>query len=63
MAAELLMARGNQQCRLLLPMANRHGLIAGATGTGKTITVGVTAEQLGQSGVAVRRLEEEAKII
>jgi len=63
MAAELLMARGNQQCRWSLPMANRHGLIAGATGTGKTVTVGVTAEQRGQSGVAVRRLEEEAKII
>ena len=53
MAAELLMARGKQQCRLLLRMANRHGLIAGATGTGKTVTLRVIAEQLSQSGVAV----------
>jgi DNA helicase HerA-like ATPase len=53
MAAELLIAKGKQHCRLLLRMANRHGLIAGATGTGKTVTLRVTAEQLSQSGVAV----------
>ncbi len=34
-------------------MANRHGLIAGATGTGKTVTLRVIAEQLSQTGVAV----------
>ncbi|MEM9262615.1 MAG: helicase HerA-like domain-containing protein, partial [Pseudomonadota bacterium] len=28
-----------QDIRLLLPFANRHGLIAGATGTGKTVTL------------------------
>ena len=53
MSAELLITRGKQQCRLLLRMANRHGLIAGATGTGKTVTLRVIAEQLSQSGVAV----------
>ena len=53
MAAELLLAQGKKQCRLLLPMANRHGLIAGATGTGKTVTLRVIAEQLSQNGVAV----------
>ena len=36
-----------------LAMANRHGLIAGATGTGKTITLQVLAEQLSKQGVAV----------
>lgn len=36
-----------------LRMANRHGLIAGATGTGKTVTVKALAERLAQSGVPV----------
>ncbi len=34
-------------------MANRHGLIAGATGTGKTITLKVTAESFSDAGVPV----------
>jgi hypothetical protein len=34
-------------------MANRHGLIAGATGTGKTVTLQVMAEQFSQIGVPV----------
>jgi hypothetical protein len=34
-------------------MANRHGLIAGATGTGKTVTLRVLAEQLSDLGVPV----------
>jgi uncharacterized protein len=40
---------------VLLPLrtANRHGLIAGATGTGKTRTLQVLAEQLSEQGVAV----------
>ena len=32
-------------------MANRHGLIAGATGTGKTVTLQVLAETFCQAGV------------
>jgi DNA helicase HerA-like ATPase len=39
--------------RLPLEMANRHGLIAGATGTGKTRTLQVLAEQLSAAGVPV----------
>ncbi|HKX47412.1 MAG TPA: helicase HerA-like domain-containing protein [Gaiellaceae bacterium] len=41
--------------RVRLPLAtmNRHGLIAGATGTGKTRTLQVIAEQLSAAGVAV----------
>ena len=42
---------GPQQ--LLLRMANRHGLIAGATGTGKTITLQNLAEGLSAAGVPV----------
>ncbi len=34
-------------------MANRHGLIAGATGTGKTVTLRVLAEQFSQIGVPI----------
>jgi DNA helicase HerA-like ATPase len=36
-----------------LKMINRHGLIAGATGTGKTKTLQVIAEQLSEKGVPV----------
>jgi DNA helicase HerA-like ATPase len=36
-----------------IPMVNRHGLIAGATGTGKTRTLQLIAEQLSQAGVPV----------
>lgn len=39
--------------RIPLGMLNRHGLIAGATGTGKTITLQVLAEQIAKAGVAV----------
>ena len=39
--------------RLALPMMNRHGLIAGATGTGKTKTLQLIAEQLSAAGVPV----------
>ena len=38
---------------ILLRMANRHGLIAGATGTGKTITLKVMAESFSDAGVPV----------
>src|SRR5687767_2133268 len=39
--------------RLALAMTNRHGLIAGATGTGKTRTLQLLAEQLSNAGVPV----------
>ena len=38
---------------LLLERANRHGLIAGATGTGKTVTLQTIAEQFSAAGVPV----------
>ena len=38
---------------LALKRANRHGLIAGATGTGKTVTLQVLAEQFAAAGVNV----------
>jgi DNA helicase HerA-like ATPase len=39
--------------RLLLKYANRHGLIAGATGTGKTVTLQILAEGFSSAGVPV----------
>lgn len=41
------------QVRFDLPMGNRHGLVAGATGTGKTVTLQVLAEQFSEAGVPV----------
>ena len=49
----ILVGKGETPQHLLLAMANRHGLIAGATGTGKTVSVRVLAEGLAQGGVAV----------
>ena len=39
--------------RIPLAMVNRHGLVAGATGTGKTKTLQLMAEQLSAAGVPV----------
>jgi uncharacterized protein len=39
--------------KLLLRLANRHGLIAGATGTGKTVTLQAMAEEFSRNGVPV----------
>ena len=38
---------------MLLEYANRHGLIAGATGTGKTVTLQILAESFSAQGVPV----------
>lgn len=45
--------RPDAPVRVPLAMVNRHGLIAGATGTGKTVTLQVIAEQLSRAGVPV----------
>jgi DNA helicase HerA-like ATPase len=49
----LLIAKGQSEIFLLPEMANRHGLIAGATGTGKTVTLQVIAENFCAIGVPV----------
>lgn len=49
----ITIAKGDQLVALRLGMLNRHGLIAGATGTGKTVTLKVLAEQLSLAGVPV----------
>jgi uncharacterized protein len=50
-SASLLIAKGKSDISILPRMANRHGLIAGATGTGKTVTLRVMAEQFSKIGV------------
>ena len=49
----LLIARGETDIGILPKMANRHGLVAGATGTGKTVTLRVLAEHFSSIGVPI----------
>jgi DNA helicase HerA-like ATPase len=51
MADPILVAKSESELYLLAKMANRHGLIAGATGTGKTVTLQRLAEGLSRLGV------------
>ena len=54
MADPILLARhGETECHLLPALANRHGLITGATGTGKTISLQTLAENFSKIGVPV----------
>jgi DNA helicase HerA-like ATPase len=54
MAEPMLIAQNaTAQCHLLPSLANRHGLITGATGTGKTVTLQTLAEQFSLQGVPV----------
>lgn len=49
----ILIAKSSEEIFLLPKMANRHGLIAGATGTGKTVTLQTLAENFSARGVPV----------
>ncbi|MFM7002144.1 MAG: helicase HerA-like C-terminal domain-containing protein [Limnohabitans sp.] len=54
MAEPLLIAQNaTAECHLLPGLANRHGLITGATGTGKTVTLQTLAENFSRLGVPV----------
>ena len=54
MAEPILIAKNaTTVCELLPALANRHGLITGATGTGKTVTLQTIAENLSRIGVPV----------
>ena len=50
---KIWLATGSERVYLNPSMANRHGLIAGATGTGKTVTLKVVAESFSEMGVPV----------
>jgi DNA helicase HerA-like ATPase len=52
-SSPLPIAKTDDFLGILPRMANRHGLIAGATGTGKTVTLRVLAEQFSRIGVPV----------
>jgi DNA helicase HerA-like ATPase len=52
-ADTILLGMGKQPALLLARMANRHGLVAGATGTGKTVTLQTLAEGFSRLGVPV----------
>jgi hypothetical protein len=59
MGERLTIARGVRACALDAAMVSRHGLIAGATGTGKTVTLHAALEAL--SGAGVPTLAVDAK--
>jgi DNA helicase HerA-like ATPase len=50
---KILIGKGDVFQYLQLPLGNRHGLVAGATGTGKTVTLQVLAEGFSNAGAAV----------
>ncbi len=52
-AGTIFLGRSDKPEELLLRLANRHGLITGATGTGKTVTLQIIAEQFSNAGVPV----------
>ena len=49
----IFVGRSSKPEVLTLTMANRHGLVTGATGTGKTVTLQILAEGLSRAGVSV----------
>src|SRR5215813_2816042 len=49
----IFVGKGTKPEVLTLALANRHGLVTGATGTGKTVTLQVLAEGLSRAGVSV----------
>src|ERR1700709_1501086 len=53
-AGTILVGKADNKPEVLtLALANRHGLVTGATGTGKTVTLQVLAEGLSRAGVSV----------
>lgn len=49
----LIGGNGTQTVEMIASMANRHGMVAGATGTGKTVTLQILAENFSKAGVPV----------
>ena len=50
---KIFIGKGEQPAWLTLSLANRHGLVTGATGTGKTVSLQVMAEGFARAGVPV----------
>jgi len=51
--AKIFVGKGEEPAWLTLALANRHGLVTGATGTGKTVSLQVMAEGFARAGVPV----------
>src|SRR6187397_844723 len=49
----IFVGKGDKPALLSLAFSNRHGLVTGATGTGKTVTLQVLAEGLSRAGVPI----------
>src|ERR1700693_2446279 len=54
---KIFVGKGEQPAWLTLGLANRHGLVTGATGTGKTVSLQVMAEGFSRVGVSVVRAD------
>src|SRR4030081_3344000 len=52
-AEKIFIGKGDQPAWLTLALGNRHGLVTGATGTGKTVSLQVMAEGFARAGVPV----------
>ena len=50
-AEKIFIGKGDQPAWLTLALGNRHGLVTGATGTGKTVSLQVMAEGFARAGV------------
>src|SRR6202171_5007148 len=50
---KIFIGKGDETAWLTLSLANRHGLVTGATGTGKTVSLQVMAEGFSRAGVSV----------
>src|ERR1700759_3734073 len=50
---KIFIGKGEEAAWLTLALANRHGLVTGATGTGKTVSLQVMAEGFARAGVPV----------
>src|SRR5262249_41098606 len=50
---KIFIGKGEQSAWLTLGLANRHGLVTGATGTGKTVSLQVMAEGFARAGVPI----------
>ena len=59
----IFVGKGAKPEVLTLALANRHGLVTGATGTGKTVTLQVLAEGLSRAGVSVFAAKADTTVV
>src|SRR5450432_1880120 len=59
---KIFIGRGEQPAWLTLGLGNRHGLVTGATGTGKTVSLQVMAEGVARAGVPVFAADNKGRL-